>query len=107
MRFTTGFVLGALVQAAVAVLVAPGSSCETKCGNVLDDTVANDITCDERAYTSSATGTVFKGCVSCELSSTHINKKETDVSWGLCSYFPLHIYIYTCYPSIAASPMKY
>jgi hypothetical protein len=71
------------LPAALAVRVAPGSPCERYCGNVLDNTVSSDMTCNEAAYASSSAGIVFEGCVSCELSSTYSAKTQTDAQWML------------------------
>jgi hypothetical protein len=91
MRVVTNFALlggGLLLDTALAVRVVPGSPCEKYCGNVLDNTVSTDITCNEKNYVLSA-GTVFEGCTTCELSSPYSANKQTDQQWMLCA-FPTH-----------------
>ncbi|RDA93428.1 hypothetical protein CP533_2617 [Ophiocordyceps camponoti-saundersi (nom. inval.)] len=68
-----------LATASRAVLVAPGSPCSTGCGNVLESTSADDVVCDTGAYTSSAVGQLFQGCVECEMGSGYGRGDETDV----------------------------
>lgn len=83
-----------LASPALAILVAPGSPCASRCGNVLDSTSSEDIPCDESAYSSGA-GAVFKSCVDCQLRSTYFttsdefsNKKESDLQWMICEPGP-------------------
>lgn len=80
----------ALASPVLAILVAPGSPCASKCGNVLDSTSSEDVPCDESAYSSGA-GAVFKSCLDCQLRSTYFttsdefkNKKESDLQWMIC-----------------------
>lgn len=79
-----------LTTPALAILVAPGSPCASKCGNVLDKTSKDDIVCDEDGYDSGA-GLVFKSCLECELGSSYVTEsdefksgKETDLQWMIC-----------------------
>lgn len=81
-----------LAAPSLAILVAPGSPCESKCGNVLDTTSTEDLVCEEDAYNSGA-GLVFKSCVECQLTSTYVtesddfkNGKETDLQWMICEF---------------------
>ena len=94
----------ALASPALAILVAPDSPCAAKCGNVLDSTSAEDVPCDEGAYSSGA-GAVFKSCVDCQLKSTYFttsdefkNKKESDLQWMICEsalslFFPFSFFL--------------
>jgi len=99
MRFTTTASIIALVAglapSARAILVAKGSQCSSKCGNVLSSTGEDDLVCGEAEY-SSSNGAVFKNCVGCEMSSTYQtpsteydNNAETDTQWMLCMFDPL------------------
>lgn len=67
------------------------SPCAAKCGNVLGGTTGeDDIVCDDIDYSSSV-GTIFSGCVGCQLTSSFVDPttNETDLQWGLClSIFP-------------------
>ncbi|KAM3081600.1 hypothetical protein ACMFMG_005052 [Clarireedia jacksonii] len=61
------------------------SPCATKCGNVLGGTTGtDDIVCEDSNYSSSI-GTIFSGCVGCQLGSSYIDPttNETDLQWGL------------------------
>lgn len=79
-----GLSLGFLSLTAKAILVANDSPCGTLCGNVLDATTPDDITCSESSYMS-GNGAVYQQCVSCELSSTYYtDDNETDTEWVLC-----------------------
>ncbi|KAF7561302.1 hypothetical protein G7046_g2839 [Stylonectria norvegica] len=83
LRLLTSFaVVGAVLPAAQAVLVTPGSPCSTSCGNVLDATTPADVICSQDGY-SVGTGQLFEGCVNCELSSGYRNEQETDTQWML------------------------
>ena len=62
--------LGALLRMSSAVLVALDSPCSVKCGNVLDSTPTDDIACTVNDYDSTPQGTIFKGCIECEATST-------------------------------------
>ncbi|KAK1655528.1 hypothetical protein BDP81DRAFT_388453 [Colletotrichum phormii] len=85
MRVTTGALVAGLWLGRVsAIHVADGSPCETLCGNVLDSTTKNDVVCDEHSYSSSAAGSVYQQCISCELSSDFATStNETDTQWAL------------------------
>ncbi|XXH00152.1 hypothetical protein Hte_006494 [Hypoxylon texense] len=61
----------ALWRSSAALLVADGSPCATKCGNVLGSTTDDMIVCDESAYSTSTNGQVFEACVGCETTSTY------------------------------------
>ncbi|OLN84911.1 hypothetical protein CCHL11_03927 [Colletotrichum chlorophyti] len=78
----TGIVLGLCLSLASAIQVAKGSPCETLCGNVLDATTKDDIVCDEHSY-SSAAGSVYSQCISCQLSSGYSTADQTDTQWLL------------------------
>src|SRR5690554_753406 len=94
MRWSTiltaaGLGLGVL-PTTLALRVAPGSRCSTKCGNVLDSTSSESIVCKEEEY-AAGDGLVFEQCVNCELRSEHVvesqdfrSGKETDLQWMLC-----------------------
>jgi hypothetical protein len=78
-------VLGVVVlDAALALRVVPGSPCDQNCGNVLDNTVSSDMTCNEKAYASTSNGIVFGNCVHCELTSPFVASGQTDQQWLLC-----------------------
>ncbi|ETS00025.1 hypothetical protein M419DRAFT_101778 [Trichoderma reesei RUT C-30] len=78
LRLLTSFAAaGAILPAAEAILVAPDSPCSTNCGNVLDSTSAGDLVCTPGQYTggyANGAGTVFQGCVQCELNSGYATK---------------------------------
>lgn len=81
-----------LAAPSLAILVAPGSPCASKCGNVLDKTSSDDLVCEEDQYDSGA-GLVFKSCVECQLSSSYVtesddfkNGKDTDLQWMICEF---------------------
>ncbi|KAL6854207.1 hypothetical protein J3F83DRAFT_718900 [Trichoderma novae-zelandiae] len=78
LRLLTSFAAaGAILPAAEAILVAPESPCSTNCGNVLDSTSAGDLVCTPGQYTGgydNGAGTVFQGCVECELDSGYATK---------------------------------
>lgn len=66
------------VPLAAGILVAPGSPCSRFCGNTLSSTSGSEMVCTERAYAETSPGTVFSGCLGCELSSTYASEKQTD-----------------------------
>lgn len=89
LRLLTSFAAaGAILPAAEAILVAPDSPCSTNCGNVLDSTSAGDLACTPAQYASgsaNAAGTVFQGCVECELDSGYATKGNySDNMAALC-----------------------
>ncbi|KAI0150185.1 hypothetical protein GGR57DRAFT_473085 [Xylariaceae sp. FL1272] len=65
------------------MLVATNSPCEKSCGNVLDGLSADQVVCDDAAYSSSFSGQVFKSCVTCETTSTYLatdgNQTQSDL----------------------------
>ncbi|KAK1243682.1 hypothetical protein MKX08_001820 [Trichoderma sp. CBMAI-0020] len=73
LRLLTSFAaVGAVLPAAEAIIVAPNSPCSVNCGNVLDATTPADVVCRPDEYTGgydNGAGTVFQGCVQCELNS--------------------------------------
>ncbi|KAM0475273.1 hypothetical protein ACHAPX_007027 [Trichoderma viride] len=73
LRLLTSFAaVGAVLPAAEAIIVAPNSPCSVNCGNVLDATTPADVVCKPDEYTGgydNGAGTVFQGCVQCELNS--------------------------------------
>ncbi|KAL7936752.1 hypothetical protein V8C35DRAFT_296355 [Trichoderma chlorosporum] len=78
LRLLTSFAAASVVlPAAQAILVAPDSPCSTNCGNVLDSTTPADLVCTPGQYTggyNNGAGTVFQGCVQCELESGYVTK---------------------------------
>ncbi|KAI5865646.1 hypothetical protein GGS23DRAFT_436615 [Durotheca rogersii] len=64
-------ILAALWRSTTALLVAEGSPCGVRCGNVLDSTARDMIVCEESAYRSTSVGQVYESCVSCEATSTY------------------------------------
>ena len=84
-----------LASPALAIFVADGSPCASKCGNVLDKTSTDDLVCDDGSYGSGA-GQVFKTCLECEIKSSYVtesdefkNGKETDLQWMICEFLLL------------------
>ncbi|KAF6819776.1 lpxtg-domain-containing protein [Colletotrichum sojae] len=83
MKFATGVsVLSLWLGHATAIHVAKGSPCETLCGNVLDATTKDDVVCRDDSY-STAAGSVYQNCVSCELMSDYATETQTDTQWLL------------------------
>ncbi|KAI0166904.1 hypothetical protein GGR52DRAFT_79464 [Hypoxylon sp. FL1284] len=78
-------VFAALLRSAAALLVAQGSPCETKCGNVLDSTTDDMVVCDESAYSTTSSGQVFEACVGCETSSSYSASQDKQGSSDLGS----------------------
>jgi hypothetical protein len=80
------------LPAAQAILVAPQSSCASRCGNNLGATSTEELVCNEDLYSTSA-GTVFSGCVGCEIDSEWVyedeatGKRQSDLQWMLCEFF--------------------
>ncbi|KAK8112708.1 hypothetical protein PG984_013234 [Apiospora sp. TS-2023a] len=64
--------LAALLRISSALLVAEHSPCSVKCGNVLDSTNPDDVVCDAAGYGTGA-GTLWKQCLTCELSSPYLD----------------------------------
>ncbi|KAH9909629.1 hypothetical protein F4778DRAFT_6817 [Xylariomycetidae sp. FL2044] len=60
-----------LLRPAAALLVAEGSPCAVKCGNVLSNTTDDMIVCEEAAYGLTSQGQVFQSCVTCESTSPY------------------------------------
>lgn len=92
LRLLTSFAAaGAVLPAAEAILVAPDSPCSTNCGNVLDSTAPDDLVCTPGQYTggyNNNAGTVFQGCVQCELESGYVTKNNySDNEAALCMCF--------------------
>lgn len=84
--------LGLVATPSLAILVAPGSPCASKCGNVLDKTSPDDLVCEEDQYGSGA-GLVFKSCLECQLGSSYVtesddfkNGKDSDLQWMICEF---------------------
>ncbi|KAI1415386.1 hypothetical protein F5Y13DRAFT_8475 [Hypoxylon sp. FL1857] len=77
----------ALWRASVAVIVASGSPCWEKCGNVPQATTDDQIVCNETAYSSSVDGQIFESCVGCESTSsyttTHNQQNVSDLQYML------------------------
>lgn len=92
LRLLTSFAAaGVVLPAAEAILVAPDSPCSTNCGNVLDSTAPDDLVCTPGQYTggyNNNAGTVFQGCVQCELESGYVTKNNySDNEAALCMCF--------------------
>lgn len=92
LRLLTSFAAaGVVLPAAEAILVAPDSPCSTNCGNVLDSTAPDDLVCTPGQYTggyNNNAGTVFQGCVQCELNSGYVTKNNySDNEAALCMCF--------------------
>ncbi|KAI8958640.1 hypothetical protein F5Y11DRAFT_31912 [Daldinia sp. FL1419] len=58
-------------RASVALMVADGSPCGTKCGNVLSSTTDDMIVCEDSAYSATSSGQVYQACVGCESTSSY------------------------------------
>jgi hypothetical protein len=82
-RLLTLSVAAAVLPAAEAVVVTPGSPCESNCGNVLGATAPDDLVCSQDAY-AVGTGEVFQSCVECEMMSGYYHDGERDSQWALC-----------------------
>lgn len=83
MRFSTGLIAAAGL--ARAIIVAPGSPCATKCGNVLDGTAPDELTCAQDDYLTD--GHLFQECLECQLYSDYAGEGQTDTQWALCMFF--------------------
>ncbi|OTA98296.1 hypothetical protein M426DRAFT_17557 [Hypoxylon sp. CI-4A] len=70
MAMSRALTFAAFWRISAALLVADGSPCGTKCGNVLSSTTDDMIVCDESAYSTSSEGQVFEACVGCEATSS-------------------------------------
>ncbi|KAL7625225.1 hypothetical protein AAE478_004440 [Parahypoxylon ruwenzoriense] len=87
MKFTSHAVaLGAFAHCVSAVLVADGSPCGIKCGNVPDSTTPADVVCKEADYTGTPVGVVYEQCVSCELTSPYSTGAGSSITSDL-QYF--------------------
>ena len=68
--------------------VVPGSNCTAVCTqNVTSSsTTSKDITCFDKEYNTTAVGTSFQSCISCEMESHTFDQqtKQTDLGWALC-----------------------
>ncbi|KAF6845142.1 lpxtg-domain-containing protein [Colletotrichum musicola] len=83
MRFFIGVsALSLWAGHATAIHVVQGSPCQTLCGNVLDSTTKDDVVCKDDSY-STAAGSVYQQCVSCELKSDYATETQTDTQWLL------------------------
>lgn len=91
MRTASAFAIAwAALPAARALVVTPGSDCETKCGNVLDSTSPDEIVCKQQDYSTTDAGKMFTDCLTCLEHSVYTQDgKQTDTQWMLCtSAFP-------------------
>ena len=79
-----------ILSPVLALEVVPGSNCTAACREhfVRTNTTGRDITCYDQDYNSTAVGTAFKDCVSCELESETFDHStnQTDLGWALCTY---------------------
>jgi hypothetical protein len=100
-RLLTLSVAAAVLPASEAVVVTPGSPCESSCGNVLGATAPDDLVCNQDAYAVGA-GEVFQSCVECEMMSAYYHDGERDSQWALCTwqlspgefvYFTNHVFL--------------
>ena len=71
---------------ASSIQVTSSSQCKSVCDTAVVGTIADDIVCLDREFTSTTNGTNFRTCVECELGSTAVDSAigATDVTWGLC-----------------------
>ncbi|KAJ5949132.1 hypothetical protein N7454_000716 [Penicillium verhagenii] len=94
---TAAVLLGSLVPAGLGLRVTSGSSCTDSCNKwgVSTNTTADEISCVDTAFNSTAKGEDFKDCITCELESTYEDATtgETDVNWAL---YNLRFAVSTC-----------
>lgn len=80
--------LSLIVSQTTALFVVPGSSCTLECtgDHTGRETEPSDVSCFDTLYNSTATGTGFQECVSCELQSKAFEQStgQTDIGWALC-----------------------
>lgn len=77
MQILTTFLVAA--SAVRAVLVTSGSTCSSSCGNILDKTAEDEMTCLQTDY-EKGSGAVFKTCLECEMYSDYSNGEESDTA---------------------------
>ncbi|KAI1075622.1 hypothetical protein F5B20DRAFT_374728 [Whalleya microplaca] len=70
-----GLAFAALWRSSAALMVADGSPCASKCGNVLDSTTPDMVVCSQADYSDTSSGQVFESCVSCEATSPYSTTK--------------------------------
>ncbi|KAI0377936.1 hypothetical protein F5Y04DRAFT_263085 [Hypomontagnella monticulosa] len=105
MPMSRALTLAALWRAATALLVAHGSPCSRQCGNILEDTTPDMITCDEASYSSNSNGQVYEACVGCESTSSYTimqgGQNTSDLQYML---YNMRMAINTCLYDAATSP---
>lgn len=100
MQILTTFLVAA--SAVRAVLVTSGSTCSSSCGNVLDRTAEDEMTCLQAGY-EKGTGAVFKTCLECEMYSDYSNGEESDTAALLCTSPYRPCYFPTCCPMLTGA----
>lgn len=76
----------AFSSVAQGLLVVPTSpQCADTCGNQLDSTSGQEMTCTDAGYASSTYGPTFKACIACELNSTYYDSVSglSDLHWAI------------------------
>ena len=82
LRLVTTLALAAL-PVADAIIVTPLSPCSSQCGNLQSSIAPDDIECSQNNY-GDYTGSLFSGCLDCEISSGFGNGASSDVKAALC-----------------------
>lgn len=76
-------IVGTALPGASASYATPNSPCAVSCGNVLDATSQDEISCTDSGF-GSGDAQLFQGCVKCEMTSRYTNRNTSDVHATLC-----------------------
>ncbi|KAH6684370.1 hypothetical protein B0J14DRAFT_572732 [Halenospora varia] len=97
--------LTTFTTSSTALQALGNSPCAIQCGNVLESTTGADIACNDGDF-GSTPGSVFKTCVSCQLSSKYVDptNKQTDLQWGLYNLRYAMSWCLFGYPNNTAAP---
>ena len=91
--------IATFISSSNALYALEKSPCAPQCGNVLGSTSGSELTCYDSGYGSTA-GTVFSGCVGCQLSSTFVDptSQQTDLEAALCTFeeFAKNVFCAVC-----------
>ncbi|KAL2068250.1 hypothetical protein VTL71DRAFT_16348 [Oculimacula yallundae] len=68
-----------------ALIASTSSPCAAQCGNSLSSTIGSDIVCTNADFNSTAAGSVYQNCVSCQIASTYVDPitRQSDLHWGI------------------------
>lgn len=66
--------------------MANNSPCGPQCGNILDRTSHDEITCTDQAYGATTYGSTFETCINCELGSSYIDPDTNKTDIGAALY---------------------